>query len=178
MCKKNVNYYLTDSNKQIKVNDEVNYHQTVTFTKYPDMVFETSVTHPLDEEDIEALVEAEILEAKEVKPLEDYTSFLKWLANIEHKDYAKVINAFSLLMDINPRAALSMVMKAISKKLYYNDCEALRKVWIYDLAHNKPLMVDVENTTHLKVMAYFKTKEDVDKAIKICEPIITRIAAI
>lgn len=174
MCKKTVKWYLKDTNKEVCLGDNVTYFQSIKIDKYPGLTFESAITHPMDEEDAQILVDSDILVAKEEKPVEDYTNYLKWLADKEGFKYSDVFSSFSLTCKINPNAALSILLKAISRKLNKNITVTPRKVWIINISEKKPALVDVTNDNYLKNIAWFLTKNDADYALEVCKPILEK----
>lgn len=175
MTSKNVKWYLKDTDKQICLGDEVTFYQSVKFSKYPNTTFEITTSHPLNEKDIEALKEAELIYEKEEKPIEEYTSYLKWLADAEGMNYAEVLRSFSLTLQMNPNAALSIILKAISRKMNKLVNVTPRKVWVVDITTRKLFLMDVDNANRLKNIAWFFTQEDAEYALKVCEPIIKKL---
>ena len=169
---KNVKWYLKDTNRQVCLGDEVTFKQSINFSRYPNTTFETTTTHPLDEEDIKALIEAELIYEKEEKPVEEYTSYLKWLADAEGLKYTDVLSSFSVTLQVNPSAALSILLKAISRKMNKLVNVTPRKVWLIDITTKKSFMMDVDNANRLKNVAWFFNKEDAEYALKVCGPVI------
>ena len=82
MCKKNVKWYLKDTDKTVSIGDEVTFNQSISFTKYPNMEFETSVTHPIDAEDLKILEDCDIIEKKEVEEKEKSWEFYLMMINV------------------------------------------------------------------------------------------------
>ena len=172
MCKKNVKWYLKDTKNEISLGDEMTYHQTVSFSKYPNMVFETTITHPLDEEDIKTLEESEIIEKKVIEP-KNWEFYLLYWANIKGLNASEVIRNFNYTCKVNRNAALSILLKAIS--VYTNKGKGTHtpsKVWIYNLTNGKPAIVDVTEDTKLKDIAWFTTTEELDYALRVCAPLL------
>lgn len=175
MTNKNVKWYLKDTNRQICLGDEVTFSQSINFSRYPNTTFETTTTHPLDEEDIKALIEAEFIYEKKEKPIEEYTSYLKWLADAEGLEYTNVLSSFGVTLQVNPSAALSILLKAISRKMNKLGNVTPRKVWLIDVTTKNLFMMDIDNDNRLKNLAWFFNKEDAEYALKVCEPIIKQM---
>lgn len=172
MTSKNVKWYLKDTNRQVCLGDEVTFYQSISFSRYPNTTFETTTTHPLDEEDIKSLKEAELIYEKEEKPIEEYTSYLKWLADAEGMNYTEVLKSFGLTLKMNPNAALSILLKAISRKMNEHSLTIPRKVWLIDTTVKKPFMMDVDSANRLKNIAWFFNEKDAEYALKVCSPVI------
>jgi len=174
MCKKNVKWYLKDTKNEISLGDEMTYHQTVSFSKYPNMVFETTITHPLDEEDIKTLKEVELIYEKEEKPVEEYISYLKWMAEEKNLEYTAVLQSFGFTLKLNPKAALTILLQAISRK-NFGEKFTTSKPWIINLGTLEPCIIDVISARFKTPIAWFPTKEDAEYALKVCEPIIKQL---
>lgn len=171
---KNVKWYLKDTNRQVCLGDEVTFKQSINFSRYPNTTFETTTTHPLDEEDIKALIEAEFIYEKEEKPIEEYTTYLKWLAEKKKLEYATVLQSFSFTLKLNPKAALVMLLQAISLK-NFGDALTTSKPWIISLGTLEPCIIDIVGIRFKTPLAWFPTKEDAEYALKVCEPIIKQL---
>lgn len=174
MTSKNVKWYLKDTNRQICLGDEVTFKQSIIFSRYPNTTFETTTTHPLDEEDIKALIEADFIYEKEEKPIEEYTTYLKWMAEKEHLDYTSVLQSFGLTLRLNPKAALVTLLQAISLKNFGNEFTT-SKPWVVNLGTLEPCLVDIVDIRLKTPLAWFPTKEDAEYALKVCEPIIKKL---
>lgn len=168
---KNVKWYLKDTNRQICIGDEVTFYQSISFSRYPNTTFETTTTHPLDEEDIKTLKEAELIYEKEEKSVEEYTTYLKWLAEKENLEYSAVLQSFSFTLRLNPKAALTMLLQAISLK-NFGDKFTTSKPWVINLGTLEPCIVDIVGMKFKTQLAWFPTKEDAEYALKVCSPII------
>lgn len=171
---KNVKWYLKDTNRQVCLGDEVTFKQSINFSRYPNTTFETTATHPLDEEDIKAFIEAGLIYGKEEKPIEEYTIYLKWLAEKRSLEYSAVLQSFSFTLKLNPKAALVMLLQAISLK-NFGDKFTTSKPWVINLATLEPCLVDIVDMRFKTLIAWFPTKEDAEYALKVCEPIIKQL---
>lgn len=172
MCKMNKKMYITGTDKEICLGDEVTYSLKVAFKKHPSLVFESEYTCNIDEKTLNDLVEEKFLTAKEDKPIEDYTTYLKWMAETKGYKSADVLSAFSVTLQLNPNAALSMLLKAISTKLYKGKTAIPRKVWMINIVTKEIFITDVKNPARLKNIAWFVTEEDAEYALKVCKPIL------
>lgn len=171
---KNVKWYLKDTNRQVCLGDDVTFYQSISFSRYPNTTFETTTTHPLDEEDIKSLKEAELIYEKEEKPVEEYVSYLKWMAEEKNLEYAEVLKSFGFTLKINPKAALTILLQAISRK-NFGEKFTTSKPWIINLGTLEPCIIDVISTRFKTPIAWFPTKEDAEYALKVCEPIIKQL---
>ena len=171
---KNVKWYLKDTNRQVCLGDEVTFKQSINFSRYPNTTFETTTTHPLDEEDIKTFKEAELIYEKEEKPIEEYTIYLKWLAEKKSLEYSAVLQSFSFTLKLNPKAALVMLLQAISLKNFGNEFTT-PKPWIINLGTLEPCLIDIVDIRFKTPLAWFPTKEDAEYALKVCEPIIKQL---
>lgn len=174
MTSKNVKWYLKDTNRQVCLGDEVTFKQSINFSRYPNTTFETTTTHPLDEEDIKTLIEAEFIYEKEEKPIEEYTVYLKWLAEKRSLEYSTVLQSFGFTLKLNPKAALVMLLQAISLKNFGN-AFTTSKPWVINLGTLEPCIVDIVGIRFKTPLAWFPTKEDAEYALKVCEPIIKQL---
>ena len=171
---KNVKWYLKDTNRQVCLGDEVTFKQSINFSRYPNTTFETTTTHPLDEEDIKTFKEAELIYEKEEKPIEEYTTYLKWLAEKKSLEYSAVLQSFSFTLKLNPKAALVMLLQAISLKNFGNEFTT-PKPWVINLGTLEPCLIDIVDIRFKTPLAWFPTKEDAEYALKVCEPIIKQL---
>lgn len=180
MCKKDKKMVITGTNKEISLGDEITYAIKVTFKRYPDLVFESEYTYNVDEETLKSLIEEELITVEE-KPKETYLDYLKWLADKEGFKYTDVLTHFNFTLDINPMAALSILLKAISRRFLSKNCPkggffgTPVKVWIFNTTIGKPAILDITKDTNLKGIAYFLNKEDLDKALELAKPILERV---
>lgn len=174
MTSKNIKWYLKDTNRQVCLGDEVTFKQSINFSRYPNTTFETTTTHPLDEEDIKTLIEAEFIYEKEEKPIEEYTVYLKWLAEKRSLEYSVVLQSFGFTLKLNPKAALVMLLQAISLK-NFGDALTTSKPWVINLGTLEPCIVDIVGIRFKTPLAWFPTKEDAEYALKVCEPIIKQL---
>lgn len=171
---KNVKWYLKDTNRQVCLGDEVTFYQSINFSRYPNTTFETTTTHPLDEEDIKALKEAELIYEKEERPIEEYTIYLKWLAEKRSIEYSAVLQSFGFTLKLNPKAALVMLLQAISLKNFGNEFTT-PKPWVINMGTLEPYLIDIVGIRFKTPLAWFPTKEDAEYALKVCEPIIKQL---
>lgn len=180
MIKNNKKWYIKGTDKEVKQGEGINYIINVVFDKYPNLGLEAHISGPIDDEILQYLEECDIVESKKETPVESYTEYLKWLADVEGLKYGDVYNSFSVALQASPNAGLSMLLKAISRKMLKErkkqDFLGIPiKVWIFNTATYKPTIIDVTSTINLNNIAYFITKEDIDKAIEICRPILEQI---
>lgn len=180
MVKSNKKWYIKGTDKEVKQGEGINYIINVVFDKYPNLGLEAHISGPIDDEILQYLEECDIIESKKESTVEPYTEYLKWIADVEGLKYSDVYNAFALTLQINPNAGLSILLKAISRKMLKErkkqDFLGIPiKVWIFNTATYKPTIIDVTSTINLNNIAYFITKEDIDKAIEICKPILEQI---
>jgi hypothetical protein len=177
--------YIKSTNKEVCLGDEVTYTVRIKFSKYPELVLENDISATIDKEIMNSLIEAEVVEKREAKTKEkNYNYYLKWLADKQGYKYEDVLKHFNFTLDLNPTTALSMLLKTISKEML-NNCYSMpcvngyvsrpNKVWIFNTTIGKSAIIDVTKDTNLKGIAYFLTKEDLDKALEVCKPILERI---
>lgn len=177
MNEKNVKWYLADTEKEICIGDAATITKIIEFSKYPDLTASFTITRPIEEEDIKSLKKEDLITEKEEKPVEDYCVYLKWLADVEGMPATDVYKAFSTTLQINRNAALSILLKAISRKFRKKTVLEYipAKVWLINTDTMKPFITDVYDPKFLDTRAWFSSKEDADYAIKVCNPIITFI---
>lgn len=166
--KKNVKWYLKDTNKEVCLGDKVTINQSITFSRYPDTQFTTTTTQPLDEEDIKSLKEAFIIQ--EVK--EDYLDYIKWITRLLDIPYTKMMDSLTITRKISPNAALSLLLKIISIKINGSTLTNKSKVWLINISDKTSYIADVMDKSKLANLAWFKSKEDADYALEVCKPIL------
>lgn len=167
-------WYLKDTDKQIFPGDAITLNCFVKFARYPEDSFQITVAPSyVDKNYIALLEEIGFVEKHEEEEVKSYTVYLKWLAETENVSYGELLNAFNLIYSVNPSAAVSFILKTISKNRNKSKSTSLpRKVWLIDITTNKPCMTDVDSPDRLSNIAWFISKEDAEYALKVCAPLL------
>lgn len=174
MCKTNKKMYLRGTDKEICIGDEVTVSVKLFFKKYPSITHGFVYKGTVTEDTVKQLIENKIVYIKEDKLVEAYTTYLEWLADEEGMPIAEIFSAFSCILQVNPNAALSMLLKAISRKMNAKMTDSPRKAWLINNVTHKPYVSDIIDSSILSNVAWFITKEDAEYALKVCKPIINK----
>jgi len=174
--KKTKEWYLKGTPCKVNVGDKFTWSQEITFEKYPDTVLKTTIDDVIDMESLQTLVEADILEEKVVTHT-TYLDYLKTFAERKNVEYADLVAIIGSLMQVDPTAALIIVLKAISMVHldHYKSYSVPQKVWIYNTTTCKPAILDVTDEVLLDNVAYFITKTALMDALDLCKPILSRM---
>ena len=165
---------ICDTGEEVKLTDKVTLSIKAQFSSYPELTLYSTTTCPINDDIIQFLVDNEILCYREDKPQESYLDYIKWLAQKEGKNYADVLSAFTMMLEISPINALSFLLKTISRKLNENK-KYPYKVWIINMTTLKPNLVDLTVGMDVNNIAYFIDVRDALYALEICKPIIDKI---
>lgn len=175
MNKKDFKWFVKDTTQELSLGDVINVKQVVTFPKWKDLKLEEELVITLTKEDLESLEKDGYVYKKEVETIPDYTVYIKKMAKIADKDYKDIIVSFGIIQQVNPLLALSLVLKSISNELnskeVFNPC----KFWVFDTITGSPKLLDYTKDMMLNNIAWFKSKEDIDYAMKVCKPLIDNL---
>jgi len=175
MSEKNFKWFIKDTTQELSIGDVINVKQVVTFPKWKDFKFEEESTVTLTKEYLESLEKDGYVCKKEVENIPDYTVYIKKMAKSAGKDYIDVITSFGMMQQVNPLSALSIVLKSISNELNSEELFIPCKFWVFDTITRSPKLLDYTKDMVLDNIAWFKSKEDIDYAMKVCKPLINQL---
>lgn len=166
--------YLQGTDKEICIGDEFVVSVKLAFKKYPSLTHGFVCKDSVTEDVVKQLIKHDVVYIKEDKPVEAYSVYLEWLADKERMARDKIFRAFSCTLQVNPNAALSMLLKAISRKMNAERTSYPKKAWLINNVTHKSYISDILDTNVFKNVAWFMTKEDAEYALKVCKPIINK----
>ena len=109
---------------------------------------------------------------------EDINYYINLLAIKHGWKKEKMDNFLGKVYDINPGAAISIMLKEIAiilDKRYNNHIKYSPQIYAYSMVSGKVIQLDKTNIKTFKSFAAFRTKEDAEFAIKVIDRLIDEI---
>lgn len=109
---------------------------------------------------------------------EDINYYINLLANKHDWKKDKMDGFLGKVYDINPGAAISIMLKEIAitlDKKYSDHIKNSPQIYAFSLASGKVIQLDKTNIKTFKAFAAFRSKEDVEFAVKILGGLIDEI---
>ena len=110
--------------------------------------------------------------------IEDINYYINLLAIKHDWKKEKMDNFLGKVYDINPGAAISIMLKEIAitlDKKYSDHIKNSPQIYAFSLASGKVIQLDKTNIKTFKSFAAFRSKEDVEFAVKILGGLIDEI---
>ena len=143
-----------------------NYSKKGTIIRHRIICTLTPATLPLLK-DIGAIKESKATD----KELTDYFG----LVCKQHKISPDVLKK---LFSISPSTTLSLLLRTIAVDMdnqYEGDISKCETVYLFDKLTGKPFEFPVKQAKNLRNVAAFRSKEDIEQALKICAPIVKKM---